>query len=85
MLDQSGDRTLNIFSSNGHHGLCCAVPADLPLPGFLLSGTWRFEAQYRRRENARLQSVAPSALHVSDITGCYFFTDFGADRDGASG
>ncbi|HEX4767379.1 MAG TPA: hypothetical protein VH414_14000 [Lichenihabitans sp.] len=84
MVDHGADRTLNIFASKGYRGIRCAVPADLPLPGFLLSGTWQFESQSRRREHSLLQFVTPSALHVTDVTGCYFFTDFGADRDGAS-
>ncbi len=85
MLDHNADRTLNVFSRKGYRGIRCAVPADLPLPEFLLSGTWNFESQYKRGENSLSYFAIPSAFGVTDVTGHYFFTDFDADRDSASG
>lgn len=35
-------RTWNVFHRRHDEGLCCAVPAEAPVPPFLLGGEWDF-------------------------------------------
>ena len=35
-------RTWNVFRRRNDGGLCCAVPAEAPVPPFLLCGEWDF-------------------------------------------
>ncbi|WP_237479086.1 hypothetical protein [Lichenibacterium dinghuense] len=35
-------RTWNVFRRRSDGGLCCAVPAEAPVPRFLLCGEWDF-------------------------------------------
>ncbi len=43
---------LSVYRRDGEPGLCCAVPADEPVPAFVGGGPWR-------RDAAPLDLVAP--------------------------
>lgn len=78
MLNDDADRTLNIFGRNGYEGVRCAVPADRPIPDFILRGTWRFEAHYARTQLPLAPSAKDAAFRMTEMNGFYFFTDFNA-------
>ena len=77
MGDVADHRTWNIFRRRHAHGLCCAVPADAPIPTFLLTGDWTFGFQVARGDSPVPGFSAQSAEIGARYNGFYLFLGFG--------
>ena len=66
-------RTWNIFEAIETFGLLCAIPAEMPLPDFLISGSWRFHC-HGGHDNMLLAYLDTyPAIHGAYTNGFYLF------------
>ena len=78
MGDVADHRTWNVFRRLNEHGLCGAVPADAPVPMFLLTGDWTFGYQFTRGD-APVPGFSPQSAEIGiRLNGFYLFLGFGS-------
>ena len=76
-MDRDADyRTWNIFRRRHDEGLCCAVPAETPVPPFLLSGEWNFGFAVADGDPPVTGFCAQAAEVGTGFNGFYLFLAF---------
>ena len=70
--------TWNVFRRRRDEGLCCAVPAEAPVPPFLMSGDWNFGFAIADGDPPVTGFSARAAAVGAGFSGFYLFLAFAA-------
>ncbi len=69
-----------LFRRRAEPSLCCAVPQDRPVPGFISGEDWEFQGVIVDNGSAPAGFRSESASWVTNRTGYYLFHALGAGR-----
>ncbi len=73
MRPETHSRTWNIFETLETFGLLCAVPAEMPLPEFLISSDWRYQCHGSCENMLGAYLETPTASYGAYVNGFYLF------------
>ena len=73
MRSENHSRSWNIFETIETFGLLCAVPAEMPLPEFLISSDWRYQRQGSDDNVSWAYLDTPTANYGAHTNGFYLF------------